>query len=217
VEGSSTAFPVADLGAATLTTLGLAAAGAVLTTLLALPVAWVAVRRPGRLARLVERSSFIGSSLPGVVVALALVTVAIRALPAIYQTTALLLVAYAILFLPRTMVAIRAALAQVPPELDDAARSLGRRPAAVLARITLPLVARGLGAGSALVFLAVVTELTATLLLAPTGTATLATAFWQAGATLDYGTAAPYAVVMVLLSAPATVLLSRDPRRGLTT
>ena len=32
-----------------------------------------------------------------------------------------------------------------------------------------------------------------------------------------YGAAAPYAVVMVLLSAPATVLLSRDARRGLTT
>ena len=56
-----------------------------------------------------------------------------------------------------------------------------------------------------------------TWLLAPTGTTTLATAFWSASSALEYGAAAPYAVVMVLLSAPATVLLSRDARRGLTT
>ena len=84
-------------------------------------------------------------------------------------------------------------------------------------RVTLPLLAPGIGAGAALVFLAVVTELTATLLLAPTGTTTLATAFWSASSALEYGAAAPYAVIMVLLSAPATVLLSRDARRGLTT
>ena len=45
--------------------------------------------------------------------------------------------------------------------------------------MTLPLIAPGLGAGAALVFLAVVTELTATLLLAPIGTQTLATQFWS--------------------------------------
>jgi len=208
-EGSSTAFPVAELGLATLTSLGLAAAGAAVTTVLALPIAWVAVRHPGRIGRLVERSSWVGSSLPGIVVALALVTVTVRALPVIYQTTALLLVGYAILFLPRAMVAIRAALAQVPPELDDVARSLGVRPAGVMARVTLPLVARGVGAGSALVFLAVVTELTATLLLAPIGTDTLATEFWGRADAVAYGAAAPYAALMVLISAPAAWLLTR--------
>ena len=43
------------------------------------------------------------------------------------------------------------------------------------------------------------------------------TAFWSASSALEWGAAAPYAVIMVLLSAPATVLLSRDVRRGLTT
>ena len=62
-----------------------------------------------------------------------------------------------------------------------------------------------MGAGAALVFLAVVTELTATLLLAPIGTTTLATEFWSRAASLAYGAAAPYAALMVLLSAPATL------------
>ena len=57
-----------------------------------------------------------------------------------------------------------------------------------------------------------VTELTATLLLAPIGTVTLATEFWQYSNSLAYGAAAPYAALMVLLSAPATVLLTREAR-----
>jgi iron(III) transport system permease protein len=105
------------------------------------------------------------------------------------------------------MVAIRAAVAQAPPELADAARALGDGPVTAFLRVQLPLVARGTMAGFALVFIAVTTELTATLLLAPTGTQTLATAFWDASAALDYAAAAPYAAAMVLLSAPLTHLL----------
>ncbi len=199
------------------TTLGLAAVAAVLTTAMALPTGWLAVRARGRIATLLERSTYLGSSVPAIVVALALVTVSIRATPWLYQTVPVLLAAYAILFLPRAIVTVRSAVEQAPPLYDDVAASLGASAPDRLRRITLPLLAPGIGAGAALVFLAVVTELTATLLLAPTGTRTLATAFWSASSALDYGAAAPYAVVMVLLSAPATVLLSRDARRGLTT
>jgi iron(III) transport system permease protein len=134
----------------------------------------------------------------------------------IYQTTALLLAAYSIMFLPRAMVSVRAALAQAPPLLDDVSRSLGNGPLTTLRRVTLPIIAPGLGAGAALVFLAVVTELTATLLLAPIGTATLATQFWSNTASVAYGAAAPYGALMVLISAPATYLLSREARRSVT-
>ncbi len=210
--GSSAEFRLDTLASTAVTTIGLAAAGAALTTLLAFPVAWLSVRRRGALSRVVERSTYIGNSLPGIVVALALVTVSIQFLPPAYQTLGLLQVAYVILFMPLAMVSIRAALAQVPPEFDDVARSLGVRPAGVLRRITLPLVTRGLGAGAALVFLAVVTELTATLLLAPIGTDTLATRFWGNAESLAYGAAAPYALLMIIISAPAAYLLTRRSR-----
>jgi iron(III) transport system permease protein len=84
---------------------------------------------------------------------------------------------------------------------------------AKLRRVTLPLVAPGVGAGAALVFLAVVTELTATLLLAPIGTQTLATKFWSASSAIEYGAAAPYAALMIAISAPATLLLTRAATR----
>jgi iron(III) transport system permease protein len=210
----STAFPLAELAGVAARSLGLGIMGALVTVALALPVAWLAVRRRGAAATLIERSTYLGHTLPGIVVALALVTIAIRYARPLYQTTALLLLAYAILFLPLAVVGIRAALAQAPPALDEAARALGARPLAVFWRVTLPLLARGLGAGGTLVFLAVVTELTATLLLAPIGTVTLASRFWSLTNDVAYGAAAPYATLMILLSAPTTFLLTRDARRA---
>ncbi len=213
VEGSSTAFPVGVFIATAARSILLGIAGAALSVVLALPVAWLTVRRRSVAATLIERGTYIAHALPGIVVALALVTVAIRYVRPVYQTTLLLLVAYAILFLPLATVSIRAALAQAPPRLDDAARALGARPLAAWWRVTLPIIAPGVGAGAALVFLSVVTELTATLLLAPIGTETLATRFWSNADSIAYGAAAPYAALMVAISAPATLLLTREPRR----
>lgn len=214
VVGSSTAFPVADLLAATGTSLALGAAGAAITVVLAAPVAWLAVRHRGRLAGLLEGSTYVSTSLPGIVIALALVTASLRIVPDLYQTYALLLSAYAVLFLPRAVVSLRAAIEQAPPVLDDVARSLGTSPLETIRRVTLPLIAPGVASGAALVFLAVSTELTATLMLAPIDVATLATRFWSASSSVAYGAAAPYALLMVLISLPATVLLGRVSAGG---
>lgn len=212
--GSSTSFPVDELGAATFSTLGLAAVAAVVTVLFALPAAWLVVRHRSWIATLLERSTFIANALPGIVVALALVTVSIRVAQPIYQTAALLVLTYAIMFLPRAMVGTRAALEQAPPMLDDVSNSLGVSSVGTLRRVTLPLIAPGLGASAALVFLAVSTELTATLMLAPIETTTLATGFWSAAYDASYGEAAPYALLLVLISIPATALLVRQSRSG---
>jgi len=76
-------------------------------------------------------------------------------------------------------------------------------------RVTLPLIAPGLGAAFALVFISAATELTATLLLHPTGVNTLATQFWAYTSELSYGAAAPYAALMVAISAVPAYVLSR--------
>src|SRR5471030_979811 len=67
-------------------TLWYALAGAAITTVCAVPMAWISVRYPGRLYRFLEGCNYITSSLPGIVVALALVTITIRIARPLYQT-----------------------------------------------------------------------------------------------------------------------------------
>ncbi len=210
--GASTEFPLADLGAALAATVSLALAGALLTTTAAVPVVWLAVRHRGWASTLIERSTYIANALPGIVVGLALVVASLRLVPAIYQSAGLLVAAYTILFLPRAVVTVRAGLEQAPVVLDEVSLSLGLGPLQTARRVTLPLIAPSLGAGAALVFLAISTELTATLMLSPIGTRTLATEFWAASSELRYGAAAPYALLLVLVSIPATVLLMRHEK-----
>ena len=128
-------------------TIALAAVAAVLTTVLAFPVAWVAVRSNGVLARAVEGANYITSSLPGIVTALALVTVAIHFARPLYQSVPLIVFAYVLLFMPRALVNVRAGLAQVPPSLEEASRSLGSSPSATFFRVTLRLTAPAAAAG----------------------------------------------------------------------
>jgi iron(III) transport system permease protein len=195
-------------------TVGLAAAAAALATVLAFPFAWVAVRYSGFVARAVEGTNFITSSMPGIVTALALVTVAIRFVPPVYQTVALVLTAYVLMFLPRATVNLRSGLAQVPIALEEASRSLGVSPTSTFLRVTLRLTAPAAAAGASLVFVGVATELTATLLLAPTGTNTLAMRFWSLSSELDYAAAAPYALLLILLSIPVTMVLLRQSTKA---
>ena len=199
--------------ATSVTTIGLAATGAVATVVLAFPVAYLSVRYRSVLTTLMERLSYLAGALPAIVVALALITVTIRFARPIYQSVVTLIAAYVLLFLPRAMVTLRSALLQAPPELEDAARALGVKPAATLARVVLPLAAPGIFSAAALVFIAGATELTATLLLAPIGTTTLATRFWSLTGSIDYVAAAPYAAMMILISAPVTYLLLQKSRK----
>jgi iron(III) transport system permease protein len=198
---------------ALLQTLGLGLAGAAAATVVAFPMAYLAVRHPGWFSKTLELSNYVTSSLPGIVVGLAFVTVAIKVVPGIYQTTGLLVAAYVLLFIPRALVNIRAGLAQAPKELDEAARALGKSPFSAFLKITLRLTAPAAAGGAALVFLAVATELTATLLLSPNGTRTLATEFWIKSSEIDYAGAAPYALLMIVLSAPMTYLLFQQSKK----
>ena len=208
--GGAEVWDFAELGNSLAQTIGLAGVAAIVTVVLAFPVAWVAVRSSGLLARVVEGANYVTSSLPGIVTALALVTVAIHYARPLYQSVPLIVFAYVLLFMPRALVNVRAGLAQVPPSLEEASRSLGASPSATFFRVTLRLTAPAAAAGGSLVFVAVATELTATLLLAPTGTRTLSMMFWSWSSELDYAAAAPYAMVLVLLAIPVTVLLFRQ-------
>ncbi|MDQ1582440.1 MAG: iron(III) transport system permease protein [Microbacteriaceae bacterium] len=209
--GNSWAQP--DLAFAFLQTMGLSIGGAIVATIVAIPVAWLSVRHAGKVARFLEGGMYIASSLPTIIVALALVTVTLRLVPALYQTPATVIAAYVIVFLPRALVSLRSGLAQVPIRLEEAARSLGSSGTRTKLRVTLPLMAPSLGAAASLVLLGCANELTVTLLLAPSGTRTLATQFWSASSSVAYSAAAPYAVLLIALSIPSVAILFVHARK----
>jgi iron(III) transport system permease protein len=201
------------LGAA-VRTLGVAALGALVATAAALPVALWAVRDDSIASRLTERTAHVGYALPGIVVAFALVYVGIRAVPSLYQTVWMLVLAYVVLFLPQSLGAMRTSLLQVGTEVDAAARTLGATRGEVVWRVLVPLSRSGAIAGATLVFLTIVKELPATLLLAPTGFDTLATRVWSATEEAFYTRAALPALLLVLVgSLPLAVTMVRQERR----
>jgi iron(III) transport system permease protein len=139
-------------------------------------------------------------ALPGIVIALSLVFLGINHARWLYQTLAMLVFGYLILFIPQAVGTIRTSLAQIHPNLEEAASSLGRRPGAVFLTITLPLLRPGLFAGASMVFLTAMKELPTTLLLAPIGFKTLATMIWSAISEAFFAAAAAPALLIVLLS-----------------
>ncbi|HSJ27760.1 MAG TPA: iron ABC transporter permease [Acidimicrobiia bacterium] len=189
---------------------GVASAAAVATALAALPVAILTVRHPSRSARMLEAVSWSTYSLPHLAVGLGFLVLSIRYAPALYQSVLLLVIAYVAMFLPQALAATQAGLRQVGTSLEEASRSLGSSGAATLRRVVIPLVWRSILAGAALVFLTVMKELPATLLLRPTGFETLAVRIWSASSELFYTQASVAALVLVGISAIPLYLLVRD-------
>ncbi len=214
VIGGTSVWKLDEMGDALGQTVLLALTGGALTVAAAIPMAWISVRAPGRMQRILEACNYIAGSLPGVVIALALVFITVRVALPLYQTPITVIAAYVLLFLPRALLSLRASIAQAPIDLEHAAGSLGRNPLAALWAITVRLAAPGAAAGMALVALGITNELTATQLLAPTGTQTLATAFWAYSNEIDYAAAAPYAVLMILFALPLTWQLHTQSRRA---
>jgi iron(III) transport system permease protein len=209
-QGTNQPFQGTSLLSATGYTAAYSACAAALATIMALPVAILALRRGGRVAHLIERSTYLVLAIPGLVIALSLSYFSNRYGNGIgYQSAPMLVVAYAIMFFPLALVGVRTSVAQAPAGLEDVARSLGQRRLAVFWRVTRPLVTPGLTAAFCLVFLSAVTELTATLILVPTGVQTLATQFWNYQQNLAYGQAAPFALLMIAIAAVPSYILGR--------
>ena len=193
---------------------GVSLAAALVCLLLALPVAALVARASGRLPRWIESISYVGYALPGIVVGLGLVFFAIRTAPFLYQTVALVVLAYVVRLLPQAISGARSGWERVDPRFEQAARGMGRSALDTLLRVTLPLAAPGVLTGAALVFLTAIKELPATLILRPNGFDTPATIIWQKTNVAEYSSAAVPALMLIAISVlPVYLLLIRPEAR----
>lgn len=181
--------------------------GASMTVVCALPVALLMTRRRGLAVGWLAQA---GYALPGVIVALALVAISTRWADPLYGTLGLLLAAYVIRFLPQAIQGEEAGLQQIGPSLLEAARGLGASGRQAIWRVLLPLMRPSLGAAWAVVFLTIVKELPATLILRPLGFDTLPVRVWVPAHDALYAQAGPPALLLVMISAvPLYLLLGR--------
>ena len=213
VRGLAAGEPLRLLWGSAWNSLSVSALAAGVAVVAALPVAVLAVRYPGWIASVIERATYTGFALPGIVVALALVFFGANYATFAYQTLAMLVFAYLVLFLPQAVGAVRTSLLQVSPHLEEMGRSLGRTPLRTLLTITVPLVRPGLLAGAALVFLTTMKELPATLLLSPSGFHTLATKIWGAAEDGFVARSAAPSLLLILVALIPLMWLLRGERQ----
>ncbi len=201
---TASGFDLTPVVAAIADSLSVSVPAAVLAAVLAVPIAWLERRYRSGLSQVMGRAVYIGYATPPLALALGFIFFVLRASPWLYQTAALVVVAYTIHFLAQAVGPVRSRLYLATPRTEEASRSLGFGPFATMRRITYPILRPGLVAAAALVFLSCIKELPLTFLLAPLDFQTLALRVYGFTTEAMFEQAAPYAVSIVLLS---TVLI----------
>jgi iron(III) transport system permease protein len=211
-------------------TVALLATGVAL--LAALVVVWALrlarARRKPALETASVRLASLGYAVPGTVLALGLL-VPLAAFDAglsralslfgiapqlwLMGSMAALVIAYTLRFLTIAIGNLEAGLERIPTSMDDAARSLGSTASATLRQVHLPLLRPALAAAALLVFIDVMKELPATLLLRPLGFDTLATWLYADAARGAYEEGAIAALLIVLAGLLPVILLARAGHR----
>lgn len=182
---------------------------AVAATVIVLPIALATTRRPHRSSNIAAISVVVGFAIPGLVLALALAVLTLNTpgLNWLYQTTALLILAYVIHFGSQALASSESAARSVPNSLRESSRLLEPNPARRFFTVDFPLMRPGLVAGAGLVLLSTVKELPATLLLSPPDFSTLSTEIWSAYEEGFYAAAGLASLVLIGVSSVLTWLL----------
>ncbi|HEY4405612.1 MAG TPA: iron ABC transporter permease [Xanthobacteraceae bacterium] len=187
---------------AILNSLLLATLAATIAVLLGAVIGWIDLRTriPGR--RLLDYFALIPLGLPGIVVAVALIQFWLAMPVPLYGTLAILLLAYVGRYIPLGVRAANAALRQIGPSLEESAHILGASWLTTMREVTLPLIRPGLFAGWLLVFVPVIQELSASILLFSSSSITLAVAIYNLYETGYIEPVAALAMInMVIISA----------------
>lgn len=194
---------------------------AVLAVAIALVLAFAVRRQAGALTRGVAQLASLGYAVPGAVIVVGLLLPVgwLQAaapqwgLPSIITATAVGIVwAYLVRFCAVALQSMQSGYARIPTSLDDSARMLGAGGAGLLARVHWPLLKRSTAAAALLVFVDVMKELPATMVLRPFNSDTLAVVAYQLARDERLGEAALPSLALVAVGLVPVVLLSRTLR-----
>ena len=202
--------------------LRLGAITATLAVAIALTLAFAARRRTDRLAAGVMQLASLGYAIPGAVVVVGLLLpvgwlqqTAPNTQAGYWMTATLLglVWAYLVRFCAVALQSVQSGYTRIAPSLDESARMLGVSGWRLMHQVHWPLLKRSTAAAALLVFVDVMKELPATLVLRPFDSDTLAVVAYQLARDERLGEAALPSLTLVLVGLLPVMLLSRTMRR----
>jgi iron(III) transport system permease protein len=192
----------------------LAIAAASVALLVGLAVAYLDLRTSLSGRRLLDYLAVLPLGLPGTVLAVAMIQAFIRPPLRLYGTVWILLAAYVARSIPLAVRSANAALRQVDSSLEEAARIGGAGWLTSMRRILLPILGPNLLLAWLLVFIPVLGELSATVLLYTSGTETIAVAIFRINELGQLEVVAALSVVLIGIILVATVFVQWLAGRG---
>jgi iron(III) transport system permease protein len=222
MNAEATQLPWARFGQWALTSLRLGALTAVLAVGVALTLAFSVRTRADALSRAATGLVGLGYAIPGAVVVVGLLlpvgwiqqTWPAAQAGAWITATALGLVwAYLVRFCAVALQSVQSGYARISPSLDESARMLGVTGWGLLRQVHAPLLRRSTVVAMLLVFVDVMKELPATMVLRPFNSDTLAVVAYQLARDERLGEAALPSLALVLVGLLPVILLSRTLRQ----
>ncbi len=210
-------------------TLLLGITGAVVTTMAAVTLAFAKRNDPGSAMLWASRLASLGYALPGTVLAVGVfipaawlddmlltvveaVTGATLA-PFIQGSLGLMLVAYCVRFLAAGFGSVDSAMQRITPSLGEASQTMGVVGFAMLRRVYLPILNKGIATGAILVLVDIMKEMPITLMMRPFGWDTLAVKIYEYTSEGEWELAAIPAVLLIFVGLLPVVLLTRQAEK----
>jgi iron(III) transport system permease protein len=211
----------------------LAGLTALLAVALSLVLAYGRRLAPTRLVRVALRTTSLGYAIPGTVIAIGVIipmgwidnaindwfehSFGITTGLLFSSTLFTLVFAYLVRFLAVSLQTVGSGLSTIQPSMDDAARSLGCSPRGVLASVHVPMIRGSLLTAGLIVFVDVLKELPATLILRPFNFNTLAVRAYELASDERLMDSATAATAIVIVGLIPVILLSRTIERTRST
>ena len=178
----------------------------IVIVILAVLIAYLVVRRANALNNAIDTISMLPYIMPGAVVGLALLLAFGKKPLALTGTFAIMVISFVIRRLPYTIRSATATLMQISPSIEEAAISLGASKAKTFVRITVPMMANGILSGAILSWVAIVTELSSSIILYSNKSITLTMSTYLAILRGNDGIAAAFAAILTVVTAVSLLL-----------
>jgi iron(III) transport system permease protein len=207
-------FELSSTGIAFRNTLILCTSAATIGTVMAVVVAYITSRKIITWHRALGFLATAPVAVPGIVLGVGLFLTYTRPPLVLYGTLWILLIAFITIALPAAYQQLQSAFRAVNPDLEEASRILGATRLATLGRITAPLLRTSLIATWCFIFIGVIRELSAAVMLFTSDTKVISVLIFDLNESGDLGAIAVLGVIMLVFTFAVIVLINRIPGFG---